>query len=215
MTWIILIVSAILLIFLLMAEKKENFKGRLIFKPLLSVLFVIVAGLGPWPMPTYAAWVLAGLVLSWFGDFFLIFQSDKMFLSGLISFLLGHVCYALGFFLHGQWGLLSAAGLAGMLVLGAVIFNWLRPHLGQMTGPVIGYILIISAMVGGALALFSAPQAATAGRWLVLCGAQLFYASDIFVARDRFVKPGFDNRLIGLPLYYAAQFLFAFSVGMI
>ena len=29
------------------------------------------------------------------------------------------------------------------------------------------------------------------------------------MARDRFVAPGFDNRLWGLPLYYGAQIWFA------
>jgi len=42
-----------------------------------------------------------------------------------------------------------------------------------------------------------------------------FYISDLFVARDRFFKTEFSNRLLGLPLYYAGQFLLAFSVGLI
>jgi uncharacterized membrane protein YhhN len=48
----------------------------------------------------------------------------------------------------------------------------------------------------------------------LLRAAVLFYLSDITVARDRFVTgPRFLNRLVGLPLYYSAQFLFAFSIG--
>jgi hypothetical protein len=37
--------------------------------------------------------------------------------------------------------------------------------------------------------------------------------SDLFVARDRFVQPGFVNRLLGLPLYYAAQAMLAISTA--
>jgi hypothetical protein len=48
----------------------------------------------------------------------------------------------------------------------------------------------------------------------VLSGAIVFYLSDIFVARDTFVRSEYSNRLIGLPLYYLGQFLFAFSIGM-
>jgi hypothetical protein len=44
-------------------------------------------------------------------------------------------------------------------------------------------------------------------------GALGFYVSDIFVARQRFLKTDFVNRLIGLPLYYGGQFLLAFSTG--
>ena len=41
----------------------------------------------------------------------------------------------------------------------------------------------------------------------VAAGAIAFTASDISVARDRFVQPGFANRAWGLPLYYLAQVL--------
>ncbi|HDP24776.1 MAG TPA: lysoplasmalogenase, partial [Deltaproteobacteria bacterium] len=42
-----------------------------------------------------------------------------------------------------------------------------------------------------------------------------FYISDIFVARNRFVKQEFINRALGLPLYYLGQFLIAFSLGQL
>jgi hypothetical protein len=50
---------------------------------------------------------------------------------------------------------------------------------------------------------------------MILAGAVSFYISDLFVARDRFLKDAFFNRLVGLPLYYLGQFLLAFSVGFI
>jgi uncharacterized membrane protein YhhN len=58
------------------------------------------------------------------------------------------------------------------------------------------------------------PGGAGVAGWLIASGATLFYLSDFTVARDRFVPgAGFANRAIGLALYYAAQFLLAFSVG--
>jgi len=51
------------------------------------------------------------------------------------------------------------------------------------------------------------------GRGLLAVGALLFGASDLFVARERFIEPGFRNRLFGLPLYYAGQLLLALSSG--
>ncbi len=51
--------------------------------------------------------------------------------------------------------------------------------------------------------------------WPVLPGAVLFFLSDLAVARDKFVTPGFPNRAVGLPMYYAAQILFAVSTGML
>ena len=47
-----------------------------------------------------------------------------------------------------------------------------------------------------------------------MAAAVAFYLSDVSVARDRFVAPGFGNRIWGLPLYYAAQLLFALVDGL-
>jgi hypothetical protein len=56
--------------------------------------------------------------------------------------------------------------------------------------------------------------AAAAGAPLAAAvGAVLFAASDVSVARDRFVGAGFSNRLWGLPLYVGAQLLLAASVA--
>ena len=48
---------------------------------------------------------------------------------------------------------------------------------------------------------------------MLLLGAVLFLLSDLSVARDRFVAPGFVNRLWGLPFYYGGQVLLAASVA--
>ena len=44
-------------------------------------------------------------------------------------------------------------------------------------------------------------------------GAALYFASDIAVARDRFVGASFANKAWGLPAYYAAQLLIAWSTA--
>jgi len=90
-----------------------------------------------------------------------------------------------------------------------------RLHLGDMRIPVIAYIVIITAMVISAAALMNNPGLDPAARALVFAGALLFYVSDIFVARQRFVTKAFLNRAAGLPLYYAGQFMIAFSTGLI
>jgi uncharacterized membrane protein YhhN len=48
---------------------------------------------------------------------------------------------------------------------------------------------------------------------MAFAGAMGFYFSDLFVARERFLKKSFVNKMIGLPLYFIGQFLLAFSVG--
>ena len=84
-----------------------------------------------------------------------------------------------------------------------------------MNLPVLSYIIVITIMVVGAWSVIGDTQLAFSGRVVIFVGALSFYFSDVFVARNRFLKPGFFNRLIGLPLYYLGQFLLAFSIGFL
>jgi uncharacterized membrane protein YhhN len=109
----------------------------------------------------------------------------------------------------------TAVSLAAVAVISTYVFIRLRPHLGPMMGPIIAYIAIISIMVVGAASLAVRQDFSVQARVLVMTGSVLFYVSDLFVARHRFVKKNISNRYAGLPMYYAAQFMLAFSVGMI
>lgn len=145
--------------------------------------------------------VLAGLCLSLVGDALLLSARRPAFLAGLVAFLLAHVAYAAAFAPRSATPPWVALPVVAAL---AVVLRWLWPHLGTMKGPVVAYTLVISAMLYLALGV---------GGPRVPLGASLFYVSDLFVARDRFVKPGLANRIAGLPVYYAAQLLFAAAVG--
>ncbi len=79
--------------------------------------------------------------------------------------------------------------------------------------PVIAYIIVISLMLWGAVSVLFTPGLTVAGKTMAFSGALLFYVSDIFVARHRFVANSYSNLAIGLPIYYSGQFLLAFSTG--
>jgi uncharacterized membrane protein YhhN len=79
-----------------------------------------------------------------------------------------------------------------------------------MRYPVYAYIGIITLMVA-----LSAGAWGKEGSLLMLVGAVLFYISDVFVARDRFVTSDVWNRYLGLPLYYAAQLALAYTVRLV
>lgn len=212
---LILFAAVILLGGLLYFEKEENRKGLILTKTVLSCLFIVTAVVQPHSNSGYYYLLLIGLFFCLGGDIFLALPQERMFLLGLVSFLLGHVFYVLGFFYIAdlnQWALIGAVT---SLIVSGVVFTWLRPHLGTMLGPVIVYIIVITVMVVGAWTIFGDSRFSLSGRFLVFIGALSFYISDIFVARDRFLKSEFGNRLLGLPLYYLGQFLLAFSVGFI
>ncbi len=193
--------TALLLPLHLLAEARGWALLRAVGKVGASLGFVGLAlALGGTATP-FGQRLLAALGLSLLGDALLLSAARPMFLAGLVAFLLAHVAYAAAFLGAGPlplWPLpLLAVGVA-------LTLRWLWPHLGGMKGPVVAYCLAIAAMVAAAMGV---PSAAVRG------GAVLFFLSDLLVARDRFVAPGFANRAAGLPLYYAAQLLLAGAVG--
>jgi uncharacterized membrane protein YhhN len=212
---ILLILAIILLMGLLFFEKRENRKGMLPTKTVLSMLFIITAISQIHLIQSYTLFIIIGLLFCLGGDVFLALPQNRMFLFGLISFLLGHVCYVIGFVWISVPSKMTLIGVIVTMLLGGLIYVWLKPHLGSMKKPVMAYIFVISCMFIGAWSVLGMPQQPFTARLLVFAGAASFYVSDIFVARDRFLKSAFINRLLGLPLYYLAQFMIAFSIGMV
>jgi uncharacterized membrane protein YhhN len=197
------------LLAMLLGERLGWTKVVAVAKPTASTGFLWAAYDAGALQSTYGQLIGAGLVAGWVGDVALLSRKSSMFLVGLVSFALTHVLYSAAFWTLGvPWGIAGACAL-GLLGPAWMIYRWLRPHLpDDMVRPVIVYILIISVMV-------SLAGAVTVGGTtrLILMGAVTFFLSDISVARDRFVKTEFGNRLWGWPLYYAAQLLLAASIA--
>jgi len=207
--------STLLLVGLLWFERREKRWLALPTKTLASSLFIVAALVQSGPPEGYFLPLILGLVLCLGGDVCLALPGKRFFLAGLVSFLLGHVLYLIAFFRlssPGAWTLYSAIPCA---LLSTAVFMYLRPRLGNMLLPVLAYVLVITLMVVGAFTVMGDESYALRGRLTVVAGASLFYLSDLFVARDRFIMREFTNRLVGLPLYYAGQFLLAFSAGLL
>ncbi len=194
---------------LLLAERLARPVARAVFKLGASAAFVLVALSLDAAASGYGRWVLAALVLGWVGDAALLSRRRGAFLAGLGAFLVAHLCYALAF-VSGAFSVAAfAIALAPALGAGIVIWRWLWPHLvAAYRGPVAGYVAAILFMCAAA-----AGYGAATGRWQVLLGAVLFAASDVAVARDRFVAKGFRNKAWGSPAYYLAQLILAWSVA--
>jgi uncharacterized membrane protein YhhN len=193
-------------------------RARLVAKPLASAAFVAVplaggALSGGASAGDPATWIVVGLVLGAIGDVLLLFEA--LFLAGLVVFLLGHVAYVVGFALVvpiAGWPRLAMWPSMAAVAAGGTALAWLWPHLGSMRVPVIAYVAVIVVMVVGAAAVSTHGPGSVAPAALVLAGAAMFFASDLSVARDRFVAPGFVNRAWGLPVYYAAQLALGWSL---
>jgi uncharacterized membrane protein YhhN len=211
----VLVLAIVLLVGLINAEKSSDPKKILLFKTPLSLLFILAWSLQPAQNPSFAHLILMALIFCLGGDVLLALGSSKAFLAGLVSFLSGHVMYAAAFFTMAHVGSAMAAGMILLMVMAVVVWRWLEPHLGEMKIPVLAYIVIISIMVCAAVGLTANPNMPRAAQLGILAGAVLFYISDLFVARQRFVKDVHVNRQVGLPLYYAGQFLLAFAAAWV
>jgi len=192
----------------LMGERRD-LPLRFIAKPIASAGFLGQALTLGATDSRYGRWILIALLFGWIGDVALLGRGRSWFLTGLVAFLIGHLLYVVAFLVAGLSAGFTVAAAGAATVAAGVVFRWLRPHLPpEMIAPVLAYVVIISAMVATAVG-------ATAGGAtpLIVIGATAFYMSDLAVARDRFVAPGFVNRIWGLPLYYLGQVLLAWSVA--
>jgi uncharacterized membrane protein YhhN len=184
----------------LVAERRGLTALRAAGKLGASACFVgLAVALGP--HGRFGLAVLAALVLSLVGDALLLSARKPLFLAGLVSFLLAHVAYVLAFAPASRPSAVAAAAIVAVTVL---VVRWLWPHAGELRAAVGAYAAVIAVMLWLALGF---PRDA------VRAGALLFWLSDLTVARDRFVRDAFANRLVGLPLYYAGQLLLAGSLG--
>merc|ERR1712137_444719 len=164
------------------------------------------------------------------GDVFLLFRSEGLFLMGLTSFLLGHVAY-IGAFCSIPFNMTWLLG-AGIFISLRSLFIWSALYSAEkrrkrftggikMTHPsTVIYIIVITLMVVGAIGNSGHAYEKTNGSWTSIIefypslvwrvlGAELFYFSDICVARERFVTSSPWNKWLGLPLYFGAQMIIA------
>lgn len=216
---------------LVLAEQHHRERLRIGAKVVASLAFLalgIIANQGG----AYGTWIVIGLALGMAGDIALLGRSNLAFLVGLGGFLLGHVAYIVAMatrldpreWVADAWFLAAVPAAITLIVVASL---WSK--LGSMRVPVIAYGVVIATMVVGAIALYrvNPGHAFERGRVFagtasfdidpgpygtLLAGACLFFASDLSVARDKFVGASFTNKAWGLPAYYAGQLLIAWSL---
>jgi uncharacterized membrane protein YhhN len=139
---------------------------------------------------------LVALVAHLAGDVLLLSHRKALFVAGMLAFLVGHVAYAGAFLASGVGAVATLLAGGALVACVAPVWRWLAPHTGRLRRPVAAYVAALAMMV--ALAWGT-------GRPGLGVSATAFLLSDLLVARNRFVAPGWGNRAVGLPLYYAAQ----------
>jgi uncharacterized membrane protein YhhN len=206
--WVGAGITGVALLALLASAWRGSPLGVWITKPLASAGFVLAAwGNGAADSP-YGLALGVALVLCLVGDVLLIPPSERVFLLGVGAFGLGHAVFAIAFTLRQVAWLPAGLALALLLAPGLLFYRWLSNRVPvTLRGPVLAYLLVVTTMV--TLAIGTSWKAFS---WPLLLGAAGFYLSDLSVALDHFVAPGFRHKAWGWPLYFGAQLLLAASL---
>ncbi|MCC6489886.1 MAG: lysoplasmalogenase [Candidatus Hydrogenedentes bacterium] len=140
------------------------------YKMAASTSFVATAWLAGAKQTLYGKILLAGLIFSWWGDYFLIGGSQGRFLAGLVSFFLAHVAYCAAYYVRGTDMYLTASTGAVLILPALFLGPWIWPGVPvELRVPVVAYLIVISAMVALAVGTWGQP-----GSVLIIAGALLF-----------------------------------------
>lgn len=201
-----------------LATWKQNRGLEFIAKPAVMILLILYlwtsAGLNG-----ALLWFAFGMLFSLIGDVLLLWL-DRMFLFGLISFLMAQIAYVIGFNSPPSdvtlWGLLLAVivALGSARVLRRILSALAEKGMTRMRVPVTIYGLVITLMLLSAMLKLSDPLWGAGASLLVALGAFLFYLSDIVLAWLKFVTPIQNGRVINIGLYHLGQILIAAGVVM-
>lgn len=170
----------------------------------------------PLIMPCLALWyahaaaapevlVIIAMALGCVGDIFLLFASERAFLSGMGAFGAGHVCYI---FTIVKLLPLPSAGIIVLfaclyLVMLYFIHRRLIPYVPKRLRPA---MLVYSVLLASLSAFGLLGISFAAGKFLFF-GGVLFAVSDYIIARRMFIAPKGWHNLVIMATYCAAQFL--------
>jgi uncharacterized membrane protein YhhN len=196
------VVSAVYLTLLFFKMSKLQGILKCCLIPLILAIYIFGA------QKIYLPIVLA-LVFGWAGDIFLLKISNlKCFRFGLVSFLIGHICYIVAMYYYAKpfnYTILCIS-IIFTIALGIFLFRLVRPG-KEMKIPVIAYETIIIIMTLFALQVFIV-QGGSFGT-LVLAGSLCFLVSDSLLAYNTFRKQAKLLYFSVMFTYIAAQLLIA------
>ncbi len=166
-----------------------------------------------------ALWFGIGILFSLAGDVFLMLPKEQ-FIAGLVSFLLAHLAYIIGF--NQSFPPLDAFGIIMAIILGIVaarLYQYIAAGLVKqekefLLKPVLIYTGVIAIMLFSALLTLSRPEWDFRAAITVSVGAALFMLSDAILAWNKFVQPIKNGRVMNMAAYHLGQIILIYGVVM-
>lgn len=174
------------------AVARGSRRGEYAFKPA-TLALLIAAALSFHGRAPGQQWgfTVAALALSLAGDIFLMLPGDR-FVAGLACFLVAHLCYVGALNPSAPpaalWPIAAGVALAGGIVFLRLRRGMLASGKRRLAGPVLAYVVAISAMLASALATLARPELPRAASVAAASGALLFFASDGLIGWRRFIR---------------------------
>lgn len=159
---------------------------------------------------SYTRKILAGLMFSCVGDFFMV-DYDGHFLHGVAAFAVAQLLYSSAFGLDGIGTLKFGVGSS---VLTAIVRPFVFPDL---QAPILYFLLIYNALICTMAWCAFVRTKMSEGLWTwpklyAFAGAIIFVLSDLTIVFDRFRSPVPYAQTIIMATYYIAQFGIALSI---
>ena len=157
----------------------------------------------------HAFWFGMGILFSLAGDVLLTFE--RMFLPGLVAFLLAHLAYIVGFreeiLTLTAWSLILALFIAVNIgrLLGRIVETMRSKGENKLVFPVLVYGIMISVMLYAAMSTISNSAWKNSAALFISVGAFFFCVSDAILAWNKFVAPVRNGRVWNIVLYYLGQ----------
>ena len=153
---------------------------------------------------------LIALLFSWIGDILLLGDEPAFFLSGMIAFVMTHVCYSFTFLKIKQVTHKDRSyfvfPLLGLLLFGLLVFFYLKDDLGSYLLPILLYMVFISLMASLAIHTRTNVKIQTLSLYTFIPGALLFVLSDALLAVNMFKMQHIVIEVLVMLTYGLAQF---------
>jgi uncharacterized membrane protein YhhN len=164
-------------------------------------------------------WFSLGVLFSLAGDLLLMLP-EKMFIGGLIAFLLAHISYTIGFNTLGPPYYLASLIPAAMIILTTTQFyrhvaaGMRASGQANLVLPGLVYAVAIGLMVYSASLTLVKPDWPAWPALLASAGALLFYISDMTLSWNKCVRPLSHCSVITMVTYHLGQILIVLGAAI-
>lgn len=215
-----IIAGCILQAVFIRTEHEKKYLSADILKGSASLMFVIIGYLAyKTAGSSFARLIFTGLLFGMIGDILLnlrfVFEKNgqKIFLAGILAFLIGHIIYLLALIPRAGQGWVWYCAAAGALAAGCLLIYIFKTMDVKPAFKIFGIFYLGAVFIMTAIALGIAFFTPSQGALIYAVGAVLFTASDVVLIFNTFSGvTRFSLRITNLTLYYIGQMMIACSL---